>query len=92
MSSETNPEPATALASILQRAVADAASSDGRALAPVSLSLDYGDLAGEPVASSVTAQVDRTTRSLVFASGEVRDEAGLLLAAAAGVFRVLPQS
>lgn len=83
-------EPALALAGLLHRALAEAAGADGRPLAPVTLSLDYGDLAADPAPDAVTARIDRTTRSLVFASGEVSDGAGRLLAAAAGVFRVLP--
>lgn len=74
---------------VLYRALRSAAEGGGSEVAAVTVSIDHGDLGGEPLPSEVTAQVDRSTRSLVFVSGELRDDAGLLLAAASGVFRRL---
>lgn len=82
-------EPELALAAVLHRALLSAAAGDeGRTLTPVSLALDFGELKGEPLPADVQARIDRATRSLVFVSGEVRDDAGLLLVAGSAVFGV----
>lgn len=75
------------LAGALQKALADAAGSDGRAVAPVSFTLDYG-AEGDLDATSVAARVDRATRSLVFVHGEAVLADGRRAASASGVFRV----
>ena len=59
------------------------------ALAPVSLTLDYGAplQAGEAV--TLEALVERTTRTLVFAHGRVLKADGALAASGSAVFRRL---
>lgn len=76
------------LAGALERALAEAAAADGRAVTPVSLTLDYGvsDDAGQV---SVSARVDRATKSLVFTQGEAVSPDGRRVASASAVFRVL---
>lgn len=75
------------LAGALERALADAAGGDGRAVIPVSFTLDYGVAAGAPDAA-VSARVDRATKSLVFVHGEAVLADGRRAASASGVFRV----
>lgn len=75
------------LAGALQSALADAAGGDGRAVAPVSFTLDYG-VEGDLASTRVTARVDRATRSLVFVHGEALFADGRRAASASGVFRV----
>jgi acyl-coenzyme A thioesterase PaaI-like protein len=82
-------DPALELAALLHRALASAASVNGRSVAPVTLNLDYAELGEGRTAGPVSAEVDRATRSLVFVSGDARDAAGRVLASASGVFRVL---
>ncbi len=89
MTDETAPEREAALLAVLHRRIRSAAEADGRSLAVATLSVDFGPISGEPLPTEATAQVDRSTRSLVFASGEVRDETGALLAAGSGVYRVI---
>ena len=63
-----------------------AAAGEGRAVTPVSFTIDYGAPAdGE---AALEARVDRATRSLVFASGEARLADGRAAATASGVYRV----
>lgn len=76
------------LAGRLEQALADVAGGDGRAVSPVSFTLDYG-VAGEPSSAMVSARVDRATRSLVFVHGEAILADGRRLASASGVFRVV---
>ncbi|HRD46721.1 MAG TPA: hypothetical protein PLF78_09585 [Caulobacter sp.] len=75
------------LAGVLQAALADAAGGDGRPVAPVSFTLDYG-VEGDPAHAEVSARVDRATRSLVFVHGEAVFADGRRAASASGVFRV----
>ena len=77
----------SSLAGALQAALAQAAGGDGRAVTPVSFTLDYG-LEGDLAATTVTVRVDRATRSLVFAHGEAVFGDGRRAASASGVFRV----
>lgn len=74
------------LAGALERALTDAA-ADGRDVAPVSLTLDYG-AGGDPAAVAISATVDRATRSLIFVHGEALLPDGRRAASASGVFRV----
>jgi hypothetical protein len=74
------------LAGALERALAEAAASDGRAVAPVSFTLDYG--AGADDGATVSARVDRATKSLVFVHGDAVLADGRRAATASGVFRV----
>lgn len=77
----------SSLAGALQTALADAAGADGRAVAPVSFTLDYG-ADGDLSQARLSARVDRATRSLVFAHGEAVLADGRRVASASGVFRV----
>lgn len=75
------------LAGLLERALADAAGGDGRRVAPVSFTLDYGS--GDDVSTTtIAARVDRATRSLIFVHGEAVLADGRRAASASGVFRV----
>ena len=76
----------SSLAGALERALADAA-ADGRDIAPVSLTLDYGS-GGDPAEVVLSARVDRATRSLIFVHGEAVLPDGRRAASASGVFRV----
>lgn len=76
------------LAGTLERALAEAASADGRAVTPVSLTLDYG-VPGDAGRITVSARVDRATKSLVFTQGEALLPDGRRAASASAVFRVL---
>jgi len=78
----------TSLAGALERALAEAAGADGRPVAPVSITLDYG-APGEAARAVVTARVDRATKSLVFAHGEALLADGRRAASASAVFRIL---
>lgn len=75
------------LAGALERALAEAAGSDGRAVIPVSFTLDYG-VSGDSSQAAVSARVDRATKSLVFVHGEAAFADGRRAASASGVFRV----
>lgn len=74
------------LSNQLEAALA-AAAGEGRAVEPVSFTIDYGAPAkgAEP---SVSAQVDRATKSLVFASAQAVLPNGKTAANASAVFRV----
>lgn len=74
------------LAGALERAL-KAAAADGRDVAPVSLTLDYG-VGGDPSGVAITARIDRATRSLIFVHGEAILPDGRRAASASGVFRV----
>lgn len=74
------------LAGALERALADVA-AEGRDVAPVSLTLDYG-VGGDASEVAIAARIDRATRSLVFAHGEALLPDGRRAASASGVFRV----
>jgi len=74
------------LAGALERALTDAA-AEGRDVAPVSLTLDYG-AGGDPAQAVIAARVDRATRSLVFVHGEAVLPDGRRGASASGGFRV----
>ncbi len=75
------------LAGALEKALADAAGGDGRPVAPVSFTLDYGT-GGDASTTTVAARVDRATRSLIFVHGEAVLADGRRAASASGVFRV----
>jgi acyl-coenzyme A thioesterase PaaI-like protein len=64
-----------------------AAAADGRGLAPVSFTIDYG-ASGDVAGAAIEARVDRSTKSLVFASAEARLADGRTAATASGVYRV----
>jgi len=70
----------------LEAALLDAA-ADGRRLAPVSFTVDYGASA-DAAHAEIEARVDRSTKSLVFASAEARLADGRTAATASGVYRV----
>ena len=74
------------LAGALERALADVA-ADGRDVAPVSMTLDYG-VGGDPAEATIAARIDRATRSLIFVHGEAVLPDGRRAASASGVFRV----
>ena len=74
------------LAGALERALTDVA-ADGRDVAPLSLTLDYG-AGGDPADVAIAARVDRATRSLIFVHGEAVLPDGRRAASASGVFRV----
>ena len=76
----------TSLAGALERALTDAA-ADGREVAPVSITLDYG-AGGDPAQAVIAARIDRSTRSLIFVHGEALMPDGRRAASASGVFRV----
>ncbi|MCF8505428.1 MAG: hypothetical protein K9G59_10980 [Caulobacter sp.] len=75
------------LAGVLERALTDTA-ADGREVAAVSLTLDYGAV-GDPATVAVSTHVERATRSLVFVHGEALLPDGRRAATASGVFRVV---
>lgn len=75
------------LAEALESALRAEADAAGRLSVPVSLSLDYVTLPEGPVALELEARIDRSTRSLLFASAEARS-GGALVATASAVFRV----
>jgi len=77
----------SSLAGALEKALADAAGGDGRKVAPVSFTLDYG-AGGDSSGAAVSARVDRATRSLIFVHGEAVLADGRRAASASGVFRV----
>lgn len=74
------------LAGALEQALTQAA-ADGRDLAPVSLTLDYG-AGGDLAQATIAARVDRATRSLIFVHGEAVLPDGRRAASASAVFRV----
>ncbi|MDB5469920.1 MAG: hypothetical protein JWR84_1480 [Caulobacter sp.] len=76
----------TRLAIILEDALTAAAGCD-RPVLPVSLAVDYG-ATGEG-ALSVTAEVDRSTRSLVFVSARATWPDGRVAGGGQGIFRVI---
>lgn len=78
----------SSLAGALEQALADAAGGDGRSVAPVSFTLDYG-AGGDSSEVALSARVDRATRSLIFVHGEAVLADGRRAASASGVFRVL---
>ena len=78
------PAAPAAAASLIEPLLAEIA---GAGAEPVSLTLDYGPAgaAGTPV--TVEGQVERATRTLVFAYGRLLSSEGLVLAAGSAVFR-----
>ena len=64
-----------------------AVAGEGRAVQPVSITIDYG-APGDCAQTAVEARIDRSTRSLVFASAEARLPDGRTAANASAVFRV----
>ena len=82
---------AVSLAGALERALAEAAGGDGRAVSRATAAMgrgsDYG-AGGDATDASVSARVDRATRSLVFVHGEAVLADGRRAASASGVFRV----
>lgn len=73
-----------ALAALLEPALAEVA---GAGAAPVSISIDYGQAAASGEALTLEADVERMTRTLVFANARVRTVTGALVANASAVFR-----
>ena len=78
--------PQTRLALLLEDALTAAAAAD-RPVAPVSLAIDYGS-AGEGDLD-VRTTIDRSTKSLVFASARALWPDGRTAGGAQGVFRVI---
>ena len=76
----------TRLAIALEDALTAAAGAD-RPVLPVSLALDYG-AAGEGELT-VTTEIDRSTKSLVFASARAVWTDGRVAGGAQGIFRVV---
>lgn len=76
----------TRLATALEDALTAAAGSD-RPVLPVSLAVDYG-AAGEGELT-VTTEIDRSTKSIVFASARATWPDGRVAGGAQGVFRVV---
>ena len=76
----------TRLAIALEDALTAAAGAD-RPVLPVSLALDYG-AAGEGELT-VTTEIDRSTKSLVFASARAFWTDGRVAGGAQGIFRVV---
>jgi len=70
----------------LEAALTAVAGGD-RAVQPVSITIDYGAPA-DGAQTAVEARVDRSTRSLVFASAKARLPDGRTAANASAVFRV----
>lgn len=64
-----------------------AAAGEGRAVVPVSFTVDYGAATGD-AEPAIETRIDRATKSLVFASAEARLADGRKAAAASGVYRV----
>jgi hypothetical protein len=64
-----------------------AAAGEGRTVAPVSLTIDYG-VAADGAEASIKTRLDRSTRSLVFASAQAVLPDGRTAASASGVYRV----
>ena len=79
----------TRLTTLLEDALTAAAGTD-RPVVPVSLALDYG-AAGEGELT-VTAEIDRSTKSLVFASARATWPDGRVAGGGQGVFRVTRQA
>lgn len=76
----------TRLSAILEDALTAAAGSD-RPVALVSLAVDFGAAGeGEP---AVTAEVDRSTKSLVFVSARATWPDGRVAGGGQGIFRVV---
>ncbi len=74
----------SAAASLIEPMLAQVA---GRGALPVSLSLDYGPAANPGDAVIVEAEVERATRTLVFAHGRLLTPQGVVLAVGSAVFR-----
>jgi len=74
------------LSNQLEAALA-AVAGEGRAVEPVSVTIDYG-VPAKGAQASVSARIDRATKSLVFASGEAVLPDGRTAANASAVFRV----
>ena len=78
------PAAPAAAASLLEPLLAEVA---GAGAQPVSLTLDYGVAATAGANVTLEAQVERATRTLVFAYGRLLSSEGLVLAAGSAVFR-----
>lgn len=76
-----------ALAALLEPALAEIA---GAGAAPVSISIDYGHAVEVGQTVAVEADVERMTRTLVFANARVLTVSGALAANASAVFRRSP--
>lgn len=74
------------LAILIEDALTAAAGAD-RPVAPVSLALDYGAVGEGEL--SVSTEIDRSTRSLVFVSARATWPDGRLAGGGQGVFRVV---
>ena len=80
----TWPDAAAAAAMLLQPLLAEAAGADAR---PVSLTLDYGAPAEAGAPVTLEAQVERATRTLVFAHGRLLTASGEVAASGSAIFR-----
>lgn len=80
----TLPAAPAAAASLIEPLLTEVA---GPGAEPVSLTLDYGAPAAPGVAVTVEANVDRATRTLVFAYGRLLSQDGSVLATGSAVFR-----
>lgn len=78
------PAAPAAAAALLEPLLAEVAGSGAE---PVSLTLDYGVVAAPGANVTVEAQVERATRTLVFAYGRLLSSEGAVLAAGSAVFR-----
>ena len=78
------PAAPAAVASLIEPLLLEAA---GAGAEPLSLSLDYGPSASAGAAGVVEAEVERATRTLVFANGRLLTPEGAVLAIASAVFR-----
>lgn len=81
---EVLPAQPAALAALLEPALAEIA---GAGAAPVSIAIDYATPVAAGDALSVEAEVERMTRTLVFANARVLTASGALCANASAVFR-----
>jgi acyl-coenzyme A thioesterase PaaI-like protein len=78
------PDAPAAAASLIEPLLAEVA---GAGAEPVSITLDYGPVSAAGTAVTVEAQVERATRTLVFAHGRLVSSEGQVLAAGSAVFR-----
>ena len=78
------PAAPAAVASLIEPLLLEAA---GAGAEPLSLSLDYGPSASAGAAVVIEAEVERATRTLVFANGRLLTPEGAVLAIASAVFR-----
>lgn len=81
----------TSIAAQLEDVLREIAGPDAQ---PTSMTIDYGEAVAPEVSSAGLkgkAWIERSTRSLIFAQGELRTGDGNLVAAASAVFRRVTQ-